>query len=73
MGSVIGGLVYGSAGPTFFFAAAGGVAIAGGLASWFVLAGPVGERLAAPGSIPFEMGEPSGGTRGGAVESSEDD
>jgi PPP family 3-phenylpropionic acid transporter len=67
VGSVIGGIVYGWAGPTLFFAAAGGVAIAGGLASWFVLAGPVGERLAASGSIPFEMGEPSGGAHGASA------
>lgn len=45
LGSVIGGIAYGSIGPTAFFAGAGGVAIAGGIASWFVLSGSVGGRL----------------------------
>jgi len=38
MGSVVGGVVYGWFGPTFFFAAAGGLAVAGGFGAWFVLA-----------------------------------
>ena len=67
VGSVIGGVIYGSVGPTFSFAAAGCVLIAGGLASWFVLTGPVGGRLAARGSSAFEMGEPSGGSRGASA------
>ena len=45
LGSVIGGVVYGSLGPTVFFAGAGGVALAGAAGAWFVLAGPVGGRL----------------------------
>ena len=45
LGSVVGGIAYGSIGPTAFFAGAGGVAIAGGIASWFVLSGSVGGRL----------------------------
>lgn len=58
LGSVIGGVVYGWFGPTFFFAAAGGVAIVGGVAAWFVLAGPVGVRLTGPTLDPFELNEP---------------
>ena len=45
LGTMFGGVAYGSVGPTAFFLGAGGVAIAGGIASWFVLAGPVGGRL----------------------------
>jgi MFS transporter, PPP family, 3-phenylpropionic acid transporter len=45
LGSMVGGIAYGSVGPTVFFIGAGGVAIAGGIASWFVLAGAVGGRL----------------------------
>jgi len=45
LGTMIGGVAYGSLGPTVFFVGAGGVAIAGGIASWFVLAGAVGGRL----------------------------
>ena len=45
LGTMIGGVAYGSVGPTVFFVGAGGVAIAGGVASWFVLAGTVGGRL----------------------------
>ena len=45
LGSVIGGVAYGAFGPMAFFAGAGGVAIVGGVASWFVLAGSVGGRL----------------------------
>jgi MFS transporter, PPP family, 3-phenylpropionic acid transporter len=45
LGSMIGGVAYGSVGPTAFFLGAGGVAIVGGIASWFVLAGTVGGRL----------------------------
>jgi MFS family permease len=44
-GSMIGGVAYGSLGPTVFFIGAGGLAITGGLASWFVLSGSVGGRL----------------------------
>ena len=45
LGTLIGGVAYGSVGPTIFFVGAGCVAIAGGIASWFVLAGAVGGRL----------------------------
>jgi MFS transporter, PPP family, 3-phenylpropionic acid transporter len=45
VGSVIGGVAYGAIGPTAFFIGAGGVAIAGGVASWFVLTGSLGDRL----------------------------
>jgi PPP family 3-phenylpropionic acid transporter len=45
LGSMVGGVAYGSVGPTAFFLGAGGVAIVGGIASWFVLAGTVGGRL----------------------------
>jgi len=58
MGSVIGGVAYGAFGPRFFFLAAGGVAIAGGVAAWFVLAGPVGARLTGRTIDPFELNEP---------------
>jgi MFS family permease len=58
IGSVIGGVVYGWLGPTFFFLAAGGVAIAGGMGAWFVLAGPVGARLTGRAADPFELNEP---------------
>lgn len=58
VGSVVGGLAYGSIGPTAFFAGAGGVAIAGGIATWFVLAGPVGARLSGPSDAPFGLAEP---------------
>jgi MFS family permease len=58
VGSVIGGLAYGSIGPTAFFAGAGGVTIIGGIATWFVLAGPVGARLSGPTVTPFELAEP---------------
>lgn len=57
VGSVIGGVVYGWFGPTFFFAAAGGVAIAGGVGAWFILAGPVGARLTGRAADPFEPAE----------------
>ncbi len=57
-GSVVGGVVYGSFGPTVFFAAAGGVAIAGAAWAWFVLAGPVGARLTGRAVDPFEPAEP---------------
>jgi MFS family permease len=57
IGSVIGGVVYGWFGPTIFFAAAGGVAIAGGVGAWFVLAGPVGARLTGRAVDPFEPAE----------------
>ncbi len=58
IGSVIGGVIYGWLGPTFFFLAAGGVAIAGGIGAWFVLAGPVGARLTGRAADPFELNEP---------------
>jgi PPP family 3-phenylpropionic acid transporter len=58
MGSVIGGVAYSAFGPRFFFLAAGGVAIAGGIAAWFVLAGPVGARLTGRTLDPFELNEP---------------
>ena len=58
MGSVIGGVAYSVFGPRFFFLAAGGVAIAGGVAAWFVLAGPVGARLTGRTLDPFELNEP---------------
>jgi len=45
LGSVIGGLAYGSLGPTVFFVGAGGVAVVGGVASWLVLSGSLGGRL----------------------------
>ncbi len=45
VGSVVGGFVYGSFGPVVFFAGAGAVAIAGAAGSWFVLAGPIGDRF----------------------------
>lgn len=53
LGSVLGGVAYGSIGPSAFFAAAGGVAIAGGIASWFVLSGSVGGRLKTRTAAPF--------------------
>jgi PPP family 3-phenylpropionic acid transporter len=52
LGSLIGGFAYGSVGPMVFFVGAGGVAIAGGIASWFVLAGAVGGRLRTRSSPP---------------------
>jgi len=58
MGSVIGGVAYSAFGPRFFFLAAGSVAIAGGVAAWFVLAGPVGARLTGRTLDPFELNEP---------------
>jgi len=58
MGSVIGGVAYSVFGPRFFFLAAGSVAIAGGVAAWFVLAGPVGARLTGRTLDPFELNEP---------------
>ena len=42
LGAAIGGVLYGAAGPTVFFAIAGGMAVAGGIGAWFVLAGSVG-------------------------------
>jgi MFS family permease len=57
VGSVVGGVVYGWFGPTFFFAAAGGVAIIGGVGAWFILAGPVGARLTGRAADPFEPAE----------------
>ncbi|HZL33337.1 MAG TPA: MFS transporter [Verrucomicrobiae bacterium] len=42
LGGIIGGVLYGSFGPTAFFAAAGAMSIAGGLGAWVVLYGPVG-------------------------------
>lgn len=53
LGSVVGGYAYGSIGPMGFFAAAGGVTIAGGIASWFVLGDSVGGRLKAGSTSPF--------------------
>jgi PPP family 3-phenylpropionic acid transporter len=53
LGSVIGGVAYGSIGPTAFFLGAGGVAILGGIASWFVLAGSIGGRLKTRSTAPF--------------------
>ena len=50
LGSVVGGFAYGSIGPMGFFAAAGGVAVAGGIASWFVLGSSVGGRLRTSGT-----------------------
>jgi PPP family 3-phenylpropionic acid transporter len=58
LGSVIGGVVYDAFGPTFFFLGAGGLAIVGGFAAWFVLAGPVGARLTGRTIDPFELNEP---------------
>lgn len=55
LGSVIGGIVYASFGPTVFFAGAGGVAIVGAVGSWFALAGPVGGRLTGRTIDPFEQ------------------
>ena len=52
LGSVVGGMVYSACGPAIAFAAAGGVAIAGGVASWFVLGGAVGGNLT--GTTPDE-------------------
>ncbi len=52
LGSVIGGVAYGAVGPTAFFVGAGGVAIAGGLVSWFVLTGSVGGRLKTRSTTP---------------------
>jgi PPP family 3-phenylpropionic acid transporter len=52
LGSVVGGMVYGAFGPAISFAAAGSVAIAGGLAAWFVLDGAIGGNLT--GTTPDE-------------------
>ena len=49
LGAAIGGVLYGAAGPTVFFAIAGGMAVAGGIGAWFVLAGSVG---AASNEVP---------------------
>jgi len=57
LGSVVGGVVYASFGPTFFFLAAGAVAIAGGIAAWFFLAGPVGARLTSRGADQVDLDE----------------
>ena len=57
IGSVVGGLVYGSFGPTFFFSASGAIAIVGGVGAWFVLAGPVGARLTGRTVDPFELAD----------------
>jgi hypothetical protein len=45
-------MVYGACGPAIAFGAAGGVAIAGGVASWFVLSGDIGGNLT--GTTPDE-------------------
>lgn len=58
MGSVVGGVAYATLGPTTFFLAAGGVAIAGAAGAWLVLAGPVGARLTGKTADPFELNEP---------------
>jgi PPP family 3-phenylpropionic acid transporter len=58
IGSVIGGVAYAALGPTAFFAAAGSVAIIGGVAAWFVLAGDVGGRLTGRTADPLELAEP---------------
>lgn len=42
LGGIIGGVLYGTFGPTAYFAAAGAMAIAGGLGAWVALYGPVG-------------------------------
>ena len=57
LGAAIGGVVYGAAGPTIFFAIAGGMAVVGGIGTWFVLAGDAGgvpheERESAAASAP---------------------
>lgn len=53
LGSVVGGVAYETIGPTAFFIGAGGLAMAGGVASWFVLAGSVGGRLKTRGAATF--------------------
>jgi MFS family permease len=58
LGSMVGGVFYDAFGPRSFFLVAGGVAIAGGIASWFVLAGPVGARLTGRAPGPFELSDP---------------
>jgi PPP family 3-phenylpropionic acid transporter len=58
LGSVLGGVAYGWLGPTYFFATAGGVAIAGAIGAWFVLSGPVGGRLTGRIIDPVELAEP---------------
>lgn len=57
LGGVIGGIVYGSLGPTIFFAGAGGVVIAGACAAWPVMAGRVGGRLTGVTVGPLEAAE----------------
>jgi PPP family 3-phenylpropionic acid transporter len=52
LGSVLGGVAYGSLGPTVFFVGAGGVTVVGGIASWFVLSGSVGGRLRTRDAAP---------------------
>ena len=47
LGAILGGIVYAVFGPTAYFAAAGAMAIGGGIGAWFVLHGPVGGRLRA--------------------------
>jgi predicted MFS family arabinose efflux permease len=44
LGAVIGGIVYGIAGPTAFFTLAGALVVTGGVSAWVVLRGPVGAR-----------------------------
>jgi MFS transporter, PPP family, 3-phenylpropionic acid transporter len=44
LGGLVGGVLYGTFGPTVFFAVAGAMAIAGALGAWIVLGGPVGAR-----------------------------
>ena len=58
LGSVVGGVAYKSFGPTVFFAAAGGVAILGGIGTWLVLAGPAGARLTGRAAGPLGLSEP---------------
>ena len=58
LGSVVGGVAYKSFGPTVFFAAAGGVAILGGIGTWRVLAGPAGARLTGRAAGPLGLAEP---------------
>jgi len=58
LGSVVGGVAYKSFGPTVFFAAAGGVAILGGIGTWLVLAGPAGARLTGRAAGPLGLAEP---------------
>ena len=58
LGSVVGGVAYKSFGPTVFFAAAGGVAILGGIGTWRVLAGPAGARLTGRAAGPLGLADP---------------